>query len=88
MIADDKIRFTTMDRYTLKDAQTHLQQLLEDARHGKTVVILDENDQAVQLVPIPTTTNLQPREPGSARGLMEIADDFDAPLEDFNEYME
>lgn len=77
-----------MDRYTLKDAQAHLQQLLEDARHGKTVVILDENDEAIQLVPIPTISNLQPRKAGSARGLIKMAPDFDDPLEDFNEYME
>jgi hypothetical protein len=26
--------------------------------------------------------------PGSAKGLIKISDDFDAPLEDFKEYME
>jgi antitoxin (DNA-binding transcriptional repressor) of toxin-antitoxin stability system len=30
----------------------------------------------------------EPRRPGSAAGLIEIADDFDAPLEEFREYME
>ncbi|MHC5833068.1 MAG: DUF2281 domain-containing protein [Nostoc sp.] len=28
------------------------------------------------------------RQPGSAKGLITISDDFDAPLEDFKEYME
>jgi hypothetical protein len=27
-----------------------------------------------------------PREPGSAKGLIWIADDFDAPLDDFKDY--
>lgn len=29
-----------------------------------------------------------PREPGSAKGTVWMAPDFDAPLEDFKEYME
>ena len=75
-----------MERYSLRDAQIHLQQLIDDAQQGKTVFILDENEQAVQLVPV---ANIQkPRKAGSARGLVKIAADFDAPLADFNEYTE
>jgi antitoxin (DNA-binding transcriptional repressor) of toxin-antitoxin stability system len=74
-----------MERYSLQDAQIHLQQLIDEAQHGKTVVILDENDQAVQLIPIATTKS---RKAGSARGLVKMAVDFDAPLADFDEYME
>ncbi|NCC32645.1 MAG: DUF2281 domain-containing protein [Chloroflexia bacterium] len=29
----------------------------------------------------------QPRRPGSAKGMIHLANDFDAPLEDFREYM-
>jgi antitoxin (DNA-binding transcriptional repressor) of toxin-antitoxin stability system len=75
-----------MDRYSLRDAQAHLQQLIDDARQGKTVLILDENEQAVQLVPV--TTPQKVRKAGSARGLIKMSEDFDAPLTDFNEYME
>ena len=74
-----------MERYSLRDAQDHLQQLIDDAQHGKTVLILDDNDQAVQLVPI--TVKVKPRKAGSARGLVKMAADFDAPLSDFDEYM-
>ena len=28
----------------------------------------------------------EPRQPGSARGLIWVADDFDAPLDDFKDY--
>ena len=73
-----------MDRYSLREAQDHLQELIDDARRGKTVLILDAHEQVVQLVPVrqPKT----PRQAGSARGLIRMAADFDAPLADFNEY--
>jgi Protein of unknown function (DUF2281) len=32
--------------------------------------------------------SFEPRRPGSAKGMIHMADDFDAPLEDFQEYME
>jgi antitoxin (DNA-binding transcriptional repressor) of toxin-antitoxin stability system len=75
-----------MERYTLRDAQDHLQQLIADAQQGKIVLILDEHDQAVQLVPVIVSS--KPRKAGSARGLVKMANDFDAPLDDFNEYLE
>ena len=75
-----------MERYSVQDAQQHLQQLIHDAQQGKTVVILDENEQAVQLIPV--TIAQGPRKAGSARGLVKMAPDFDEPLDDFNEYME
>lgn len=75
-----------MERYSVRDAQDHLQKLIDDAQHGKTVLILDENDQAVQLVPVEATR--QPRKAGSARGQIKMSPDFDAPLPDFDEYSE
>lgn len=74
-----------MKQYTLRDAQDHLKKLIDDAQHGKTVLILDENNRAVQLVPVAATA--KPRKAGSARGQIKMAPDFDAPLSDFNEYM-
>jgi antitoxin (DNA-binding transcriptional repressor) of toxin-antitoxin stability system len=75
-----------MERYTLKDAQDHLKKLLDDAQGGKTVVILDEDNRAVQLVPL--ETKAKPRKAGSAQGKIKMTPDFDAPLSDFDEYME
>ncbi len=74
-----------MERYSLREAQDHLQQLIDDAQHGKTVLILDDNEQAVQLVPVEALQ--KPRKAGSARGLVKMAEDFDAPLDDFSEYL-
>lgn len=73
-----------MERYSLRDAQHNLRELIAEAQQGKTVVILDENEQAVQLVPL--TSPGKPRKAGSARGQFSMANDFDAPLADFDDY--
>jgi antitoxin (DNA-binding transcriptional repressor) of toxin-antitoxin stability system len=69
-----------MTRYSVREAQNQLQQLIAEARHGKTILILDENEEAVQLVPVTTTP--KPRKAGSARGKITMAADFDVPLAD------
>jgi antitoxin (DNA-binding transcriptional repressor) of toxin-antitoxin stability system len=74
-----------MERYSLEDAQMHLEKLIAEAREGKMVVILDENNEAVQLISLPSGATR--RKAGSARGLIKLAADFDAPLDDFSEYM-
>ena len=85
MRANDE-RVKIMERYSLREAQDHLPRLISDARQGKTVLILDEDDQAVQLVPV--MAEAKPRKAGSARGQIIMSSDFDAPLADFDEYME
>jgi antitoxin (DNA-binding transcriptional repressor) of toxin-antitoxin stability system len=72
-----------MVQYSLHDARDILEKLVHDAQQGKTVLILDEYNQAVQLVPVRVA---KPRKAGSARGLIKIAPDFDTPLPDFDEY--
>lgn len=74
-----------MEQYSLQDAQDHLKKLIDDTQHGKTVFILDENERAVQLVPVKIAP--KSRKAGSARGQIKISADFDAPLSDFDEYM-
>lgn len=70
---------------TLDEAKIRLLDLIEAAIKGDDVFILKDDQQAVQLVPVAPPV----RHPqfGSAEGLVVMADDFDAPLEDFNEYM-
>jgi antitoxin (DNA-binding transcriptional repressor) of toxin-antitoxin stability system len=72
-------------RVTLDEAQTHLDELIDAAVSGETVLIIKDGDQTVQLVPV----NHHSARPhfGSGRGLMVMADDFDEPLPDFDEYM-
>jgi antitoxin (DNA-binding transcriptional repressor) of toxin-antitoxin stability system len=75
-----------MTEYSLEDAQYQLKKLLSDAKDGKIVLILDDNQNAVQLIPVQPT--LKPRQAGSARGQIRIAPNFDNPLDDFSEYTE
>ena len=73
-----------MEQYSLQDAQTHLQDLIEKAMKGQQILIQGDSYALVQLVPIPSMK--EPRQAGSARGLIKLADDFDAPLVDFHDY--
>lgn len=65
------------------EAQSRLSDLIGEASRGEDVVITREDGAAVRLVPIRHA--VQPKF-GSARGLIAIADDFDAPLPDFAPY--
>jgi prevent-host-death family protein len=62
------------------EAKTNFSKLLERVRRGEEIVVAKAGKPVARLVPI----EAQPRarEPGSARGLIDIADDFDAPLPD------
>lgn len=74
-----------MKQVTLTEATKHLSDLIDAAKRGELVVIVDQQNTQIQLVPL--TGGQQPRRAGSAHGMIHIADDFDAPLTDFNEYM-
>lgn len=76
-----------MTRYSLRTAECSFRDLFYAARQGGTVVIFDENGHEVELVATPKVIP-QPLKAGSARGLIQMAEDFDAPLEDFAEYLE
>ena len=70
---------------TLAEAKLRLRDLIEAAIKGDEVFILKDEQQAVRLVPVESPV----RHPqfGSAQGLVTMTDDFDAPVEDFDEYM-
>jgi antitoxin (DNA-binding transcriptional repressor) of toxin-antitoxin stability system len=73
-----------MQQFKIKDAQSRLEDLIESAIEGKEVFIVKEDTKVVQLVPVkPPTRHAQF---GSAKGLVKLSDDFDAPLLDFREY--
>lgn len=74
-----------MYQVKLEEASIRLVDLVDEAIKGKKVFILRDTDQMVQLVPVPSP--LRSPQFGSAEGLVVMADDFDAPLEDFSEYM-
>lgn len=72
-------------RVKLDEAKVRLPDLVEAAVRGEEVIILKDDHPVVQLVPLKPPK----RHPqfGSAKGLVMMAEDFDAPLEDFGEYM-
>jgi prevent-host-death family protein len=68
-----------------KDARIHLSDLIDEAVKGEEVVITQGERSVVRLVPI-TSNGGQPVF-GRAKGLIEVSEDFDAPLDDFQPYM-
>ena len=73
-----------MYRIDLDEAKERLTDLIRNALDGEEVVITQDDQPVVKLVPM--TARTPRRRSGSARGLITMADDFDAPLEDFREY--
>lgn len=72
---------------TIHEAKTHLSRLIQEALDGEEVVIARGRTPVVRLVVHESARN--ERVPGRCRGLiLHMAPDFDAPLEDFSEYME
>jgi antitoxin (DNA-binding transcriptional repressor) of toxin-antitoxin stability system len=75
-----------MIRTTLEEAKAQLNELFDAALRGEEVLIADENgdDRVVRLVV--DTRNANGPEFGSGKGLFRMADNFDDPLPDFDEY--
>ena len=68
----------------IHEAKTHLSRLIQEALDGEDVVIARGNDQVVRLVVVESAR--KSRTIGWAKGLVKMAADFDAPLEDFDGY--
>jgi prevent-host-death family protein len=77
-----------MSTVTVEEAQTKLSELIEGLTPGEEIVITRNNRPVARLVGEPAPAR-RPRQPGSARDkILYMAEDFDAPLDDFKEYME
>lgn len=75
-----------MKQVTIHEAKTHLSRLIQDVLRGEEIIIARGSTPLVRLVAL--TEALPSRVPGTAPGLIvHMADDFDAPLEDFADYM-
>jgi antitoxin (DNA-binding transcriptional repressor) of toxin-antitoxin stability system len=72
---------------TIQEAQAGLSDLIHKLVPGEEVVIT-ENDQPVAKLARTEPKKQWPCKAGSAKGKIWMAPDFDAPLEDFKEYME
>jgi prevent-host-death family protein len=87
--SDIKARFhqigAKMQNIDVNQAKQQLPQLIEQVVGGNEVIITKSGQPVVRLVAI--TKRRDQRQFGSARGLIEMSDDFDEPLEDFRDYM-
>jgi len=57
-----------------------------EAQGGKTVLIVEQYAQAVQLVTVSVSSKR--RKAGCAKGKISMAVDFDSPLAGFSDYLE
>ncbi len=71
---------------TLEEAASQLESLVKEAATGEEITITDGEIPLAKIVAAQAPKR-QPRQPGSARGMIWMAPDFDAPLEDFKDYM-
>jgi len=77
-----------MPTVTIEEAQNKLSELIHRLTPGEEVVIT-ENDQPVARLVAAAPQQRKPRQLGTLRGtVLYMAPDFDAPLDDFKEYME
>ncbi|MCA2629202.1 MULTISPECIES: type II toxin-antitoxin system prevent-host-death family antitoxin [Microcystis] len=74
-----------MIKLTLNEAQSQLSDLLKAASKGEQVIIQNNEGQDFQLISLPTT--VKHPQYGSAKGIVKMLDNFDDPIEEFEEYM-
>jgi prevent-host-death family protein len=74
-----------MARYNIAEAKARFSELVDKAIAGEEVVIARDYKPLLRLVPFHDLS--RPLKPGSARGQIWMAEDFDAPIDDFKEYM-
>lgn len=77
-----------MSAVTIEEAQANLKELIGKLAPGEELVIT-ENQKPVATIVAAHKAERKPRQPGTLKGtVLYMAPDFDAPLEDFKEYME
>jgi len=76
-----------MQQITLAEASKNLPDLIKAALSGEEIVITKDEQPVVKLVPVFPVKKRRSAKAGSAKGLVTISDDFDEPLEGFNNYM-
>lgn len=62
----------------MHDAKTHFSRFINQALKGEEIIIARDGKPLIRLVPF--TEETQVRRGGQFKGLIQISDDFDAPL--------
>jgi antitoxin (DNA-binding transcriptional repressor) of toxin-antitoxin stability system len=75
-----------MTQVTIHEAKTHLSRLIQQALDGEEIIIAKGKTPLVKLVVLPEAR--RERHLGEAKdAVLYIADDFDEPLDEFQDYM-
>lgn len=75
-----------MTTVAIEQAQENLAKLIDDVAFGEHVVITRNQIPIAELIPV---AHSYPRPVfGSAKSMLTISEDFDAPIDDFQGYME
>jgi antitoxin (DNA-binding transcriptional repressor) of toxin-antitoxin stability system len=70
-----------MTQIALEQAGPALERLVREAQQGEEIILTTGDRPVARLVAILAEPELEPRQPGNARGqVLYMADDFDAPL--------
>jgi antitoxin (DNA-binding transcriptional repressor) of toxin-antitoxin stability system len=75
-----------MAQVTIYEAKTHLSKLIQRALAGEEIVIAKGKQPLVKLVVLPEAKK-QRRLGGAKDVILSMSDDFDAPLDEFAEYL-
>ena len=76
-----------MTTVTIQEAQSRLTDLIHRLSPGEEIVITENDQPVARLVPTPAVVSKKARQLGTMKGsVLSMAPDFDAPLEDFEEY--
>ncbi|MGB3207242.1 MAG: prevent-host-death protein [Crinalium sp.] len=76
-----------MPQIDIAQAQISLSELIEKVISGEEVVITKNDHAIVKLVAVAPVNQRRSHLFGSDSNLISISDDFDEPLEDFQDYM-
>jgi len=78
-----------MAAITIQQAQAKLAELIHGLAPGEEVIITENDQPVARLLSSAQKLPVQQRKLGTLKGTVQyLAPDFDAPLEDFKEYME
>lgn len=77
--------FGIMRQVTIHEAKTHLSKLIQQALSGEEIIIAKGKQPLVKLVVLPEVRQRR-RLGGGKDVIVAMADDFDAPLDEFSEY--
>ena len=75
-----------MVQVTIHEAKTHLSKLIQRALEGEEIIIAKGKQPVVKLVVVPEMRKGR-RIGGAQDVILDMAEDFNAPLDDFAEYM-